>query len=98
MRAIRRFTVRVTLPEPLEPLHDLMLNLRWSWHPGTVELFESIDRAAWAASAPLRRHAAALLTTPSPSALDECERCEGGGAVSGRACAACEGVGMVLVE
>jgi len=50
VRAIRRFTVRVTLPQPLEPLHDLMLNLRWSWHPATVELFESIDRAAWAAA------------------------------------------------
>ena len=50
MRAIRRFTVRVTLPQPLAPLHDLMLNLRWSWHPPTVELFESIDPAGWAAS------------------------------------------------
>jgi starch phosphorylase len=40
----------VTLPQPLAPLHDLMLNLRWSWHPPTVELFESIDPAAWAAS------------------------------------------------
>jgi starch phosphorylase len=51
VRAIRRFTVRVTLPQPLAPLHELMLNLRWSWHPPTVELFESIDRAGWAASA-----------------------------------------------
>jgi starch phosphorylase len=50
VRAIRRFTVRVTLPGPLAPLHDLMLNLRWSWHPQTVALFESIDPAAWAAS------------------------------------------------
>jgi glycogen phosphorylase len=40
----------VTLPQPLAPLHDLMLNLRWSWHPRTVELFESIDPAGWAAS------------------------------------------------
>ena len=40
----------MTLPPPLAPLHDLMLNLRWSWHPPTVELFESIDPAAWAAS------------------------------------------------
>jgi glycogen phosphorylase len=40
----------VTLPQPLAPLHDLMLNLRWSWHPPTVELFESIDPAAWAVS------------------------------------------------
>jgi starch phosphorylase len=50
VRAIRRFTVRVTLPQPLAPLHDLMLNLRWSWHPPTVELFESIDPAGWAAA------------------------------------------------
>src|SRR5215472_6639133 len=27
-----------------------MLILRWSWHPATVELFESIDPAGWAAS------------------------------------------------
>jgi starch phosphorylase len=40
----------VTLPQPLAPLHDLMLNLRWSWHPPTVELFQSIDPAAWASS------------------------------------------------
>ncbi len=50
MRAIRRFTVRVTLPGPLAPLHDLMLNLRWSWHPPTVALLRSIDPAAWEAS------------------------------------------------
>src|SRR6202007_334011 len=50
VRAIRRFTVRVTLPQPLAPLQDLMLNLRWSWHPPTVELLSSIDPAGWAAS------------------------------------------------
>jgi glycogen phosphorylase len=50
VRAIRRFTVRVTLPEPLAPLQGLMLNLRWSWHAPTAELFASIDPAAWAAS------------------------------------------------
>ncbi len=50
MRAIRRFTVRTVLPEPLAPLRDLMLNLRWSWHPETVDLFASIDPEAWEAS------------------------------------------------
>ncbi len=50
VRAIRRFTVRVTLPEPLAPLHGLMLNLRWSWHTPTADLFASIDPAAWRAS------------------------------------------------
>jgi starch phosphorylase len=50
VRAIRRFTVRITLPDPLAPLHGLMLNLRWSWHAPTAELFASIDPAAWQAS------------------------------------------------
>jgi glycogen phosphorylase len=50
VRAIRRFTVRITLPEPLAPLQGLMLNLRWSWHAPTADLFASIDPAAWAAS------------------------------------------------
>jgi starch phosphorylase len=50
VKAIRRFTVRVTLPEPLAALHGLMLNLRWSWHRPAADLFASIDPAAWAAS------------------------------------------------
>jgi glycogen phosphorylase len=50
VRAIRRFTVRISLPEPLAPLRGLMLNLRWSWHAPTAGLFASIDPAAWAAS------------------------------------------------
>ena len=39
------FTIRASLPEPLAPLHDLMLNLRWSWHAGTRELFTALDPA-----------------------------------------------------
>jgi len=50
VKAIRRFTVRTVLPEPLAPLRDLMLNLRWSWHPETVDFFASIDPVAWEAS------------------------------------------------
>ena len=45
MRAIRRFTIRATLPEPLAPLRELMLNLRWSWHADTRELFAALDPA-----------------------------------------------------
>ncbi|HSR83642.1 MAG TPA: alpha-glucan family phosphorylase [Streptosporangiaceae bacterium] len=43
MRAIRRFTIHPVLPAGLDPLRALMLNLRWSWHPATRELFASID-------------------------------------------------------
>jgi len=47
VRAIRRFTVHPVLPEPLAPLRGLMLNLRWSWHPETLELFAAIDPEGW---------------------------------------------------
>ncbi|MFE9435232.1 glycosyltransferase family 1 protein [Streptomyces sp. NPDC006640] len=50
MKAIRRFTVRPVLPEPLHPLSDLARNLRWSWHAETRDLFQSVDPARWAAS------------------------------------------------
>jgi glycogen phosphorylase len=43
VKAIRRFTIHPVLPEPLDPLRSLMLNLRWSWHAGTRELFAAID-------------------------------------------------------
>src|SRR5262249_2782007 len=45
VRAIRCFTIRAALPEPLAPLRDLMLNLRWSWHAGTRDLFTALDPA-----------------------------------------------------
>ena len=47
MKAIRRFTVRTVLPASLEPLGELALNLRWSWHTPTKELFQSLDPALW---------------------------------------------------
>ncbi|TNC24591.1 alpha-glucan family phosphorylase [Amycolatopsis alkalitolerans] len=43
MRAIRRFTVRASLPEPLAGLRSLATNLRWTWHPPTRDLFASMD-------------------------------------------------------
>jgi starch phosphorylase len=43
VRAIRRFTIHPVLPESLEPLRSLMLNLRWSWHAPTRQLFAAID-------------------------------------------------------
>src|SRR5580658_5393077 len=43
VKAIRRFTIHPVLPEPLEPLRGLMLNLRWSWHAETRDLFAAID-------------------------------------------------------
>ncbi|TYP85934.1 alpha-glucan family phosphorylase [Blastococcus xanthinilyticus] len=47
MRALRRFTVRAALPEPLLPLSQLVSNLRWSWHAETRDLFEALDPDLW---------------------------------------------------
>ncbi|MEU0373168.1 alpha-glucan family phosphorylase [Streptomyces sp. NPDC006283] len=49
MKAIRRFTVRPVLPEPLGPLSELARNLRWSWHTETRELFQTVDPEGWQA-------------------------------------------------
>ncbi|MER7548109.1 alpha-glucan family phosphorylase [Actinomadura sp.] len=49
MKAIRRFTVRTVLPEPLRQLEELVLNLRWSWHHETLDLFRAVDPALWEA-------------------------------------------------
>ncbi len=51
MRAIRRFTVRTSLPATLAGLDDLAHNLRWSWHAPTRDLFAGIDPALWASVA-----------------------------------------------
>ncbi|MFC4030813.1 glycosyltransferase family 1 protein [Streptomyces polygonati] len=50
MKAIRRFTVRTVLPEPLRPLGELAQNLRWSWHQETRELFRDVDPEGWRAA------------------------------------------------
>ena len=47
MRALRRFTVRAKLPEPLSALGELVMNLRWSWNPPAVDLFSSVDPKVW---------------------------------------------------
>jgi starch phosphorylase len=68
VKAIRRFTVRPVLPEPLRPLSDLARNLRWSWHAETRDLFQSVDPECWTASDgdPVR-----LLGSVSPGRLAE---------------------------
>ncbi|GAA3815576.1 MULTISPECIES: alpha-glucan family phosphorylase [Amycolatopsis] len=67
MRAIRRFTVRASLPEPLAGLRALATNLRWTWHPPTRDLFASMDDDLFRrVRDPLR-----MLTAVSPARLTE---------------------------
>ena len=67
VRAIRRFTVRTVLPEPIAALAELASNLRWSWHPPTLELFASLSPERWSAAG---HDPIALLGAFSPEELD----------------------------
>jgi len=68
VKALRRFTVRAHLPERLAALGPLSMNLRWSWHPPTQDLFAEIDPARWRAC---RRDPVRLLGEVPGSRLDE---------------------------
>ncbi|GAA3611673.1 glycosyltransferase family 1 protein [Marihabitans asiaticum] len=68
VKAIRRFSVRTVLPEPIAALGELATNLRWSWYAPTRELFAGIDPDRWAAA---RQDPVRLLSELSASELDE---------------------------
>ena len=63
MKALRRFSVRPTLPPSLASLERLAMNLRWSWDVRTRDLFRWVDPEAWEANQhdPMR-----LLVTTRP--------------------------------
>jgi starch phosphorylase len=50
MKALRRLTVRAALPVELALLGEIVANLRWSWHPESLDLLESVDPELWAES------------------------------------------------
>ncbi|HEY3631780.1 MAG TPA: alpha-glucan family phosphorylase [Jatrophihabitantaceae bacterium] len=49
MKALRRLTVRATFPAELAKLATIVTNLRWSWHPDSLDLLESVDPDLWRA-------------------------------------------------
>ncbi len=66
MRAIRRFSVRTVLPEPIAALGELASNLRWSWHGPTQDLFARLDPRRWES---VGRDPVALLSALGSDAL-----------------------------
>lgn len=46
-RALKSFTVKAQLPPSLDPLHDIAMNLRWSWDAHSRDLFRWVDPAGW---------------------------------------------------
>ncbi|RNE59176.1 alpha-glucan family phosphorylase [Cryobacterium tepidiphilum] len=71
MKAIRKFTVRAVLPEPLAALKELAGNLRWSWHEPTRQLFEHISPELWSSCG---QDPVALLGAVDPARLEELAR------------------------
>ena len=73
VRALRRFTVRPGLPPALAELHTLAVNLRWTWHPATRDVFEAVDPDRWrqVAADPLRLLAEVPADTLERLAADE---------------------------
>jgi starch phosphorylase len=47
MKALRRLTVRAAFPAELAKLGEIVQNLRWSWHPESLDLLESVDPELW---------------------------------------------------
>lgn len=42
--------MRTVLPANLSALEELALNLRWSWHPATRDIFAAVDPGLWAST------------------------------------------------
>ena len=47
MKPIRQLSVVPTLPENLEPLRELALNLWWTWNNEALSLFRHLDSELW---------------------------------------------------
>lgn len=47
MPTVHEFHVVPVLPEPLQGLRAIALNLRWAWDHDTIELFRRLDRDGW---------------------------------------------------
>ncbi|MFH0881543.1 MAG: alpha-glucan family phosphorylase [bacterium] len=50
MNRLHTLNVIPTLPEKLERLREIAMDLHWTWHPDAVELFERLDPELWVES------------------------------------------------
>jgi len=74
MHTIRTFTVKPSLPEPLEPLRVIARNLFWSWDMEIIELFRRIDYELWKQ---VRHNPVKLLGAVSQARLEDLAHNEG---------------------
>jgi starch phosphorylase len=67
MRPVRRFAVRLALPDVLAPLPELAANLHWSWDAEAIRLFSRL----WPGWSARRAHPAEMLRTTSAARWQE---------------------------
>ncbi len=67
MKAVQTFTVVSNLPEPLQPLHEIAMNLGWINDERAQDLFRRMDRESWE----YVRDPARMLATESQERLEE---------------------------
>src|SRR3954449_5134899 len=67
MKAVQTFTVVSNLPAPLEPLHEVAMNLGWINDERAQDLFRRMDREHWE----YIRDPARMLNTESKERLEE---------------------------
>ena len=68
MARVTVYTVVPQLPEPLERLREIAMNLYWSWNHEAIQLFYRIDRELWDSS---NQNPAQLLGRISQGRLNE---------------------------
>ncbi len=60
--------MRAAFPDQLAKLVDIVDNLRWSWHPDSLDLFESVDPQLWQ---DCRQNPGRMLGEISPQRIDK---------------------------
>jgi len=74
MQTVRTFTVRPSLPEPLQDLKVVASNLFWSWHMDITDIFRRIDYDLWKQCA---HNPVKMLGMVSQARLEDLARNEG---------------------
>jgi starch phosphorylase len=71
VKPISTFSVRPSLPDPLQPLLRVAHNLRWSWDHAAIDLFRRLDRDLWETC---NRNPVFFLASLDQSVLDAASR------------------------
>jgi len=82
-RPLRTFTIVPSIPESLNRLREVALNLRWAWDRETRDLFRRLDPELWETS---RHNPVLMLGSVRQERLDEAAADDGYVAQYRRAC------------